>query len=37
LVFDNVISNAKKVVDEYGTIKIQVSVDGDDLKISVKD
>ncbi|AKG35018.1 HAMP domain-containing sensor histidine kinase [Paenibacillus durus] len=36
-VFDNLISNAKRYVDENGTITIQASVDGDYLKISVKD
>lgn len=36
-VFDNLISNAKRYVGENGTITIRASVDGDYLKISVKD
>ena len=36
-VFDNLISNAKRYVNENGTIWIEANVDGDYLKISVTD
>lgn len=36
-VFDNLISNAKRYVNENGTITIETNVDGDYLKISVID
>ncbi|HHV08683.1 MAG TPA: HAMP domain-containing protein [Clostridiales bacterium] len=36
-VFDNLISNAKRYVDENGTITIQAGVDSGYLKISVQD
>lgn len=36
-VFDNLISNAKRYVNQNGTITIETKVDGDYLKISVTD
>ncbi len=36
-VFDNLISNAKRYVNENGTIRIEANFDGDYLKISVTD
>lgn len=36
-VFDNLIGNAKRYVDKKGVIKIEASIDGDYLKISVTD
>ncbi|MFD2115659.1 sensor histidine kinase [Paenibacillus yanchengensis] len=36
-VFDNLISNAKRYLSENGTIRIEVNIDGDNLKVSITD